>query len=174
MPNFTNSSRYIYLDKSTYLGIFFKTYFIGSQLHCVECFLVAVPYLTLHTHYHWVSWTLKNDDFYPCLGLSSCSSNSLCWLPPRIIDDLWIKGEKLALSFVLLVCLFLFFSFLFFFFGHTSYGILVPEPGIKPRPQVVDVQSPNHSNTREFPCLLVFSWIWKSSVGGGHSIWSQT
>ena len=42
---------------------------------------------------------------------------------------------------------------LFFFFKpcHIAFGILVPQPGIKPKPSAVKVQNPNHWTTREFP-----------------------
>ena len=41
----------------------------------------------------------------------------------------------------------------FFFFGHTVRlcGILVPWPGIEPRPSAVKAWSPYHWTTREFP-----------------------
>ena len=46
-------------------------------------------------------------------------------------------------------------SFIFWvFFGgphHAACGILVPRPGIEPRPSAVKARSPNHWNTREFP-----------------------
>ena len=32
-----------------------------------------------------------------------------------------------------------------------AYGILVPQPGVKPYPPAVDMQSPNHWIAREFP-----------------------
>ena len=32
-----------------------------------------------------------------------------------------------------------------------AYGILVPQPGIKPYPTAVDMQTPNHWTAREFP-----------------------
>ena len=42
-------------------------------------------------------------------------------------------------------------------------GILVPPPGIKPGPPAVNVQSPNHWTTREFPKLsvliAVIDWV---------------
>ena len=37
------------------------------------------------------------------------------------------------------------------FFGYAACGILVPQPGIKPRSSAVRAQSPNHWTTREFP-----------------------
>ena len=36
-------------------------------------------------------------------------------------------------------------------------GILVPQPGIEPRPSAVRVQSPNHWAAREFPDSIIFS-----------------
>ena len=42
----------------------------------------------------------------------------------------------------------------FFFWPHcTACGILVPWPGIKPVPTVVEALNPNHWPTREFPIL---------------------
>ena len=45
------------------------------------------------------------------------------------------------------------FVFLTFFFWprHTAYGILVPRPGIEPRPSAVRVRSPNHWTAGEVP-----------------------
>ena len=42
---------------------------------------------------------------------------------------------------------------LFFFFWPrcAAYGILVPRPGIEPRPSAVRARSPNHWTAREFP-----------------------
>ena len=34
---------------------------------------------------------------------------------------------------------------------HAACGILVPPPGIKPRPMAVKAQNPNHWTAREFP-----------------------
>jgi len=36
-------------------------------------------------------------------------------------------------------------------------GILVPQPGIEPRPSAVRVQSPNHEAAREFLDSVIFS-----------------
>ena len=38
-----------------------------------------------------------------------------------------------------------------FFFSHMTYGILVPQPGIKPVPCAVEAWSLNHWITREVP-----------------------
>ena len=43
-----------------------------------------------------------------------------------------------------------------FWLCHVSCGILFPQPGIKPRPLAVKVQSPNHWADRKFPCYLCF------------------
>ena len=50
---------------------------------------------------------------------------------------------------------YLFFSLicLVFLLHHTVCGILVPWPGIKPKPLAVEAQSPNHWITREFPVI---------------------
>ena len=48
------------------------------------------------------------------------------------------------------------FSLLFFFFfsfGHSTYGILVPHPGIDPTPPVVEVQGLNHWTTLRSPSI---------------------
>ena len=53
-----------------------------------------------------------------------------------------------------MLLLFLFFKFkkLFFFWPcREACGILVPRPGIEPRPTAVKVPSPNQWTTREFP-----------------------
>ena len=44
--------------------------------------------------------------------------------------------------------------FFFFWPGHMSYGILVPQPGIESRSPAVEVWSSNHWTTREF-CFVV-------------------
>jgi len=39
----------------------------------------------------------------------------------------------------------------FFWLNYGACGILVPQPGIEPRPSIVRVPTPNHWNAREFP-----------------------
>ena len=46
--------------------------------------------------------------------------------------------------------------FFSFFFGHVAYGILVPRPGIEPRPSAMKVRSANHWTAREFPSKSIF------------------
>jgi len=46
---------------------------------------------------------------------------------------------------------FLFFNFFFFWLHHTVFGILVPQPGIEPRPLAVEAWNPNLWATRESP-----------------------
>ena len=50
------------------------------------------------------------------------------------------------------------FSFIVFVFWPVAYGILIPPPVIKPRPQEAEVQSPNHWTTRGFPYPGLF-WL---------------
>ena len=38
-------------------------------------------------------------------------------------------------------------------------GILVPQSGLEPEPLAVKVQGPNHWTTREFPNLVIFYFI---------------
>ena len=40
--------------------------------------------------------------------------------------------------------------------GHTTCGILVPQPGIEPAPTAVKAPSPNHWTAREFPKNIHF------------------
>ena len=35
-------------------------------------------------------------------------------------------------------------------------GILIPQPGFKHMPPIVEGQSPNHWTTNEFPCFVSF------------------
>ena len=49
-------------------------------------------------------------------------------------------------------------TFLFFFWPyHAACGILVPQPGIEPRPSSVRPQSLNHWTARKFPQEQFFS-----------------
>ena len=45
---------------------------------------------------------------------------------------------------------------IFFFLYHVACGILVPQPGIEPRPLAVKEQSPNHWTTREVLFFKIF------------------
>ena len=52
------------------------------------------------------------------------------------------------------------YQVLFFFWPHCmACGILVPQPGIKPVPPAVEVQSPNHWTTREVPPSVISKHI---------------
>ena len=44
-----------------------------------------------------------------------------------------------------------YFLFIYSCHAHAACGILVPRPGIKPRPSAVNALSPNHWTTRKFP-----------------------
>ena len=54
----------------------------------------------------------------------------------------------------------------FFWLHHVACGILVPQPGIKPRPSAVRAWSPNHWTSREFHPNLYFlmDWFFSGSV----------
>ena len=49
-----------------------------------------------------------------------------------------------------------FFLFFFFWSHHAACWILVPQPGDEPVPPAVEVRSPNHWTTREFPNFSFF------------------
>ena len=48
------------------------------------------------------------------------------------------------------------YFFNFFLLHRTACGILVPGPGIQPRPLAVESRTPNHWTAREVPDLLFF------------------
>ena len=53
--------------------------------------------------------------------------------------------------------------FVFCFFGCVAGGILIPQPGMEPRPSAVKARSPNHWTTREFPRFLYICNIYNLS-----------
>ena len=55
-----------------------------------------------------------------------------------------------------IILFFFLIYFLFFTPRHVACGILAPRPGIEPVPPAVEVQSPNHWTTWEFPGLFFF------------------
>ena len=83
---------------------------------------------------------------------------------------LWVQdvsfSEGLCISFyqawrrwrTTFVCL---FNLIYLFWAHhTACGILVPQPGIEPRPFGMKAQSPNHWTAREFPYLFILKGIY--------------
>ena len=56
---------------------------------------------------------------------------------------------NLRIAWVILISFFFFFWLL-----HAAWGILVPQPGIKPKPLSGRTRTPNHWTTREF-CILL-------------------
>ena len=64
----------------------------------------------------------------------------------------------LSISFSLFLSL-LCLSLAFISFLDCEVYVLVPQPGIQPRPSTVRPLSPNHWATREFPCLLFLAWF---------------
>ena len=78
-------------------------------------------------------------------------------LTPNLIYGLLIFSPIVCADFVLglcVVCLFVCFSF--FWPCHMACGILVPQPGIEPRPSKVRAQSLNHWTTRQFLGYMSF------------------
>ena len=65
------------------------------------------------------------------------------------IEDFWYLFHPSFLSLFL-------FKNVYFSLYHTAYGMLVPQPGIEPRPSAVRAQSPNHRTAREFPLFFLF------------------
>ena len=49
-----------------------------------------------------------------------------------------------------------------FWLCHIACGILVPRPGMEPRPPAVEVWSPNHWTFREFPLVNYFRSLGKT------------
>ena len=52
------------------------------------------------------------------------------------------------------------FLVLFFWLHHAACRILVPHPGIKPKPSVVKLWSPNHQTSRKFPGSISCDWFY--------------
>ena len=57
-----------------------------------------------------------------------------------------------------------------FWLHHTACGILVPRTGIEPGSPIVDVWSPNHWTTKEFPGHLNFKGTWGHFAQGCFSV----
>ena len=73
---------------------------------------------------------------------TECTLPSLCvWLPHRSTRPhlQWGQEEET------------FFFFFFSIFGHATYEILVPQPGIETMDPALEVWSLNHSTTRKVP-----------------------
>ena len=99
---------------------------------------------------------------------------SFCYWIARIFYKFWIFLIKYMIGKYFLPFCWLFFFLLLmvsfdsqtllifmpnlsiFWLCHVACGILFPQPGIKPRPLAVKVQSPNHWTDRKFPCYLCF------------------
>ena len=102
-----------------------------------------------------VPWWLQCFLMWPCVArrgpvcpfLFGTVSNKLSFqgqLSPDLLASPYLNNNKTYILF--------FFNFYFFFWSHcTACRILVPRPGIEPRPTAVKVLSPNHWTTREFP-----------------------
>ena len=79
---------------------------------------------------------------------------TLCTPTPPHPVNLWVpRTSYRACQIAFFVCLFV-FNFLAY---HAACGILVPQPGIEPRPPAVEARSLNHWTTGEIPraCRIV-------------------
>ena len=88
-------------------------------------------------------------------GSTSCNllgkwlSSSAVSMLPKASFHMFSNIERLIIFQVLMV-LFLFLFHFFFWPCCTACGILVPHPGIEPRPLAVKMWSPNHWTSKEF------------------------
>ena len=93
--------------------------------------------------------------------LTSCVSSDWDDMPWEIVSSIKIHWYRwlwyllnCQISNIILVCL---FDCLFvFWLCLVACRILVPQPGIEPRPSAVKAQSPNHWTAREFPSFYFF------------------
>ena len=70
------------------------------------------------------------------------------------LSPIWVY--VIMLFFVFVFC-FLFFFLQGFWPHRMACRILVPQPGIEPMPPAVEVRSPNHRTTREFPYVIMLN-----------------
>lgn len=64
------------------------------------------------------------------------------------------------------------FPFFFSWLCHMTYGSLVPQPKVEPRPWVVKTPSTNHWTTRKFPNVSIFLKavvFWSFVASNAHS-----
>ena len=92
-------------------------------------------------------WTTKEISLYLFIDFSSKESTSL-W-------NWCLSVDCFSLPYFCIV-LFYFLTFFVFWPCHVACGILVPQPGIKPRSLAMKAWSPNQT-IREFPTTSVFS-----------------
>ena len=96
----------------------------------------------LETNWFFCNWTDPN--------IGSC----LIWPSPSwTLLSSTVRWGGSRLLHLLRPCLSL-FIFIVVWLYCLAYEILVPQPGIEPRPSAVKVQSLNHWTTREFPTLI--------------------
>ena len=70
----------------------------------------------------------------------------VCRQPPSHCVLMWLRKQTLI-------------SLFFLWSHHVAYGILVPQPGTKPGPLAMKVESPNYWPTREPPGISLFFLI---------------
>ena len=75
------------------------------------------------------------------------------WIRCGVHDSVLSPWGSLSSKMLYFIYLFIFYRY--YFFGRAACGILVPRPGIRPRPPAVEVPSLNHWTAREFPTYLI-------------------
>ena len=138
--------------------------FSYSHHWCQECYCVELSSSLISSMCTKTQGEGMNS-YAQAQGMHRKSSNcpgfkSWCWHPSMCVT----LATPLLLS-EPLSSLFSKFNLIFFWLHLEACGILIPWPGIKPRPLAVREQNPNHRTAREFPCL--FFKICRMSLPGG-------
>ena len=80
--------------------------------------------------------------------LSSLYFNKVSLYHKSISHSIFVNGAKKI-------------PFFFFLLYHMACRILVPRPGMEPRPTKVKLPNPNHWTTREFPRKVILNVCYK-------------
>ena len=128
-----------------------------SLTHLAACLMSGVPLPSWSV----IQWFISDNQIY--LVLAPPISQDHHQMQRQIPTTLSFSVVPLIITLLLGSCitgsktrdtvLLIFFKTLkkFFWPCHTTYGILVPWPGIKPLPPAVEAWSLNHWTTREVP-----------------------
>ena len=120
------------------------------QLFRQDCYLAKFTHLSVFKKQHFIVKKVEISPLKP--DMSSRQSTLMKLSAPEIISYNFLPS--------FLPSSFLFFSFLSFLFTFCPCGracrILVPQPGMEPALPAVEVQSPRHWTTREFPGTTFF------------------
>ena len=121
------------------------TYWIWSHLIFFDSIILSLMVVTLLKSSGQLSWRMSHRG---CPAIKLCSKVNLIYS-----FIVWLVNQlNIQSSFLLFILNFRVCCFSSFFWPHCeAYGILVPWPGIEPRPSEVKVWSLNHWITEEFP-----------------------